>query len=53
MGHDRAFLRQVVLELSVAHSELILSGNDHAGVVQADLREPGSIPTSRRMQAAW
>jgi S-adenosyl methyltransferase len=38
--------------IAVAHSELILAGNDRAGVVRADLREPDSIltsPTTRRL----
>ncbi|MGH3886531.1 MAG: SAM-dependent methyltransferase [Pseudonocardiaceae bacterium] len=38
--------------VAVAHSGLILRGNNRAGVVPADLREPGSIltsPTTRRL----
>lgn len=38
--------------VAVAHSELILRGNDRVGVVQADLRDPDSIltsPTTRRL----
>lgn len=38
--------------VAVAHSELILEGNDRAGVVWADAREPHTIlshPTTRRL----
>lgn len=29
--------------VAVAHSELILDGNDYAGIVQADMRDPGAV----------
>jgi hypothetical protein len=32
--------------IAVAHSELILAGNDHAAIVHADLRDPDDIFTS-------
>jgi hypothetical protein len=32
--------------VAVAHSELILAGNDHADVLQADMRDPDSILNS-------
>ena len=38
--------------IAVAHSELMLTGNENAAVVEADMREPESIldhPTTRRL----
>lgn len=38
--------------IAVAHSELMLNGNRRAAMVEADMREPGSIldhPTTRRL----
>ncbi|MCP2203209.1 S-adenosyl methyltransferase [Lentzea flava] len=36
--------------VAVAHSELILAGNDRAGVLQADLRDPDSILNSAEVR---
>ncbi|MFL6122008.1 SAM-dependent methyltransferase [Actinophytocola sp.] len=38
--------------IAVAHSELMLAGNEHAGMVEADMREPATIlehPVTRRL----
>lgn len=36
--------------VAVAHSQQILAGNDRCGVIQADLREPGTIFDSDRLR---
>jgi hypothetical protein len=36
--------------IAVAHSEAILAGNDHAAVLQADLRDPGTILNSQSVK---